>query len=125
MKARLPIEMILLHAKQQLMLQYPERFDGFTRDSCKIGKSMEGDSIDKPYTPPNPQIKLHQGMNLSINLIDPKTKSPCTVFGRADWAIGYGAKDGVVMGTMLVGVEAKTPEAFNSARKQLIACMGV
>lgn len=45
--------------------------------------------------------------------------------GRADWALGYGARSTKLSGAVLVAVEAKRLEKFSQAEAQLLTCLAI
>lgn len=70
-------------------------------------------------------LRIFPELDLSVEVIDRVTSKPIRVTGSADWAFGYGTRETVVSGTILVVMEAKRRQTFSETESQLLAYLAI
>lgn len=74
----------------------------------------------------NPEpLRIFPELDMSVEITDRLSTKPVRVTGRADWAFGYGTRDTVESGTILVAMEAKRRETFSEGESQLLAYLAI
>lgn len=78
--------------------------------------------IDPPALP----LCVFPELELSVTILDPSHPTyVIRIAGRADWALGYGARDDALTGAVLIAVEAKRRENFGQAEAQLLTYLAI
>ena len=71
------------------------------------------------------RVKIYPDVDLTVDIMDPKTKTIVRVTGRADWAFGYSGRQEIAHGTYLVAIEAKRYELFSCGQSQLLTHLAI
>lgn len=114
---RVAIDFVIIACNMQLRAMYPEHYgDAEAPSSTTL----------RPNTPDtsNGLLTVFPELEMSVTMIDPATRTPVRIAGRADWAYGYGARGGC-SGSFVIAVEAKQRSTLSSAESQLLAYLAI
>lgn len=113
------VAMMLIACSSHLIGLYPTYF---TRKRQKVtsGPSTPQGDFDDRET-----VKVYPEVDLTVDVMDPQTKTPVRVTGCADWAFGYSGRQGIAHGTFLVAMGAKRYELFSCGQSQLITYLAI
>lgn len=87
--------------------------------------AVEAPSL-RPGTPENLPglLTVFPELEMSVTMIDPTTRAPVRIAGRADWAYGYDTRGGS-SGSFVIAIEAKQRATLSTAESQLLAYLAI
>ena len=111
--------MMLIACTSRLIELYPTYFSRKRQKVTSRPSTPQGDFEDRET------LKVYPEVDLTIDVMDPKTKTTVRVTGRADWAFGYSGRQGIAHGTFFVAMEAKRYELFSCGQSQLLTYLAI
>lgn len=108
--SRVAVDMMLIACSSHLIGLYPFYFSRKRQKVTSRPSTQQGDFEDRET------VKVYPEVDLTVNVIDPKTKTIVRVTGRADWAFGYSGRQGIAHGTFLVAIEATRYGLFSCGK---------
>lgn len=118
-KSRIAVDMMLIACSSHLIGLHPTYFSR-KRQKVKSRPSTSQGDFEVRET-----VKVFPEVDLTVDVMDPKTKIPIRVTGRADWAFGYSGRQDVAHGTFLVAMEAKRYGQFSSGQSRLLIYLAI
>ena len=77
------------------------------------------------YTDIREVIKIYPGLELAVEVIDPKTNERIRAKRRADWQHGYSGRDGAGHRIFLVAMETKPRDLFSTVEPQFLTYLAI
>lgn len=118
-KSRIAVDMMLIACSSHVIRLHPTYFPGKKQ---KVTSRPSTPQLDFEI---RETVKVYPEVDLTVEVIDPKTNTPIRVSGRADWAFGYSGRHKVAHGTFLVAMEAKRYGQFSSGQSQLLTYLAI
>lgn len=117
--SRIAVDKMLTACSSHLIGLYPTYFSRKRQKVTSRSSTPLGDFEDRET------VKIYSEVDLTVDVMDPKTKSTVRVTGRADWAFGYSGREGVAHRRFLVAMEAKRYELFSCGQSQLVTYLAI
>ena len=117
--SRIAVDMMLIACSSHLIELYPTYFSPKRQKVTSRPSTPQCDFEDRE------KVKIYPEVDLTVDVMDPKTKTTVRVTGRADWAFGYSGRQGIAYGTYLVAIEAKRYELFGCGQSQLLTYLAI
>ena len=117
--SRIAVDMMLIACSSYLMGLYPTYFSRKKQMATSRPSTPQGDFEDRET------VKVYPEVDLTVDVMDPKTKTTVRVTERADWAFGYSGRQGITHGIFLVAIEAKRDKLFLCGQPQLLTYLAI
>lgn len=91
--SRIAVDMMLIACSAHLIGLYPTYFPRKKQKVTSRPSTPQGDFENRE------RVKVYPEVDLTIDVMDPTTKTTVRVTGRADWAFGYSGRQGIAHGT--------------------------
>ncbi|KAL0631917.1 hypothetical protein Q9L58_009202 [Maublancomyces gigas] len=114
---RVAIDFVIIACNMQLRNMYPDRYAAVEGTSSTTLRPSTPDTFPGLFT-------VFPELEMSVTIIDPATRTPLRIAGRADWAYGYDTRSGC-SGPFVIAIAAKERATLSSAESQLLAYLAI